>query len=104
MEFASLCLGLEKKVEIITNTNSVLEQHPREYTNHIVEKMKRQGANFVFNSNITEILKKGNDNYILKTKEGLEIKTNYILVAVGRKAIKIKLLNMQRIFLTKTSI
>lgn len=86
MEFASLCLSLGKKVDIVTITDTTLDQYPLEYTNQIVEKMKGQGANFVFKANVSEIEKVDDNNYILKTKEGVEIKTNYILVAVGRKA------------------
>ena len=86
MEFASLCLSLGKKVDIVTITNTTLDQYPLEYTNQIVERMKGQGANFVFGAHVSEIVKVDDNNYVLKTKEGMEIKSNYILVAVGRKA------------------
>lgn len=86
MEFASLCLSLGKKVDIVTITDTTLDQYPLEYTNQIVEKMKGQGANFVFNAHVKEIVKVNDNNFILKTNEGVEIKTNYILIAVGRKA------------------
>ncbi len=85
MEFASLCLALGKKVDIVTLTNATLEQYPQEYANRIVEKMKSQGANFVFGAHVSAIEKNG-DSYILKTEEGLAIETDYILVAVGRRA------------------
>lgn len=85
MEFASLCLALGKQVDIVTLTGAALEQYPQEYAEKIVEKMKGQGANFVFNAHVSEIEKDG-DSYLLKTAEGEEIKTDYILVAVGRKA------------------
>lgn len=85
MEFASLCLALGKKVDIVTLTNATLEQYPQEYANQIVEKMKKQGANFVFGAHVSAIEKNG-DSYILKTEEGLAIESDYILVAVGRKA------------------
>lgn len=85
MEFASLCLALGKKVDIVTLTNATLEQYPQEYAGKIVEKMKGQGANFVFGAHVCAIEKNG-DKYILKTAEGEAIETDYILVAVGRKA------------------
>ena len=85
MEFASLCLALGKQVDIVTLTNETLEQYPQEYANQIVEKMKKQGANFVFGAHVSAIEKNG-DSYRLKTGEGLSIDTDYILVAVGRKA------------------
>ena len=86
LEFASLALTLGKKVDIVTNTDLVLTQYPQEYTNIIVENMKEQGANFVFNANVSEIEKLDNNSFILRTKEGVIIETNYVLVAVGRKA------------------
>ncbi|MDY6392719.1 MAG: NAD(P)/FAD-dependent oxidoreductase [Bacilli bacterium] len=86
MEFASLCLSLGKKVDIVTITETTLDQYPLEYTSKIVEKMKAQGANFVFGAHVESIEKLAEDRYCLKTKEGVEIESNYILVAVGRKA------------------
>lgn len=85
MEFASLCLALGKKVDIVNVTDAALEMYPQEYAQKIVEKMKAQGANFVFGAHVSSIEKSG-DKYILKTAEGEAIETDYILVAVGRKA------------------
>ena len=85
MEFASLCLSLGKKVDIVEYSDKALRQYPQEYVRVIVEKMKAQGANFVFNANVGEI-NRTEAGYVLKTKEGLAIETDYILVAVGRKA------------------
>ncbi len=85
MEFASLCLSLGKKVDIVEYSDKALRQYPQEYVRVIVEKMKAQGANFVFNANVSEI-NRAETGYVLKTKEGLTIETDYILVAVGRKA------------------
>ena len=86
MEFASLCLSLGKKVDVVNVTGAALEMYPQEYSQQIVEKMKGQGANFVFNAHVKSIEKNGENEYTLRTDEGDEIKTNYILVAVGRKA------------------
>ncbi|MCR5079008.1 MAG: NAD(P)/FAD-dependent oxidoreductase [Bacilli bacterium] len=86
MEFASLCLSLGKKVEIITIDNLTLNQYPLEYTNLIVRKMEAQGAKFHFQTEVSELRKVDEGNYVVVTKDGTEIKTNYVLVAVGRKA------------------
>ena len=85
MEFASLCLSLGKKVDIVEYTNRVLGQYPQDYVQVIVDKMKAQGANFVLNASVTE-LQKTPAGYIVKTKEGLSIETDYVLAAVGRRA------------------
>ena len=86
MEFASLCLSLGKKVDIVTITDTTLDSYPLEYTSQIVERMKAQGANFLFKTSVASIEKVDENNYVLKTESGEEIRTNYILVAVGRKA------------------
>jgi glutathione reductase (NADPH) len=85
MEFASLCLSLGKKVDIIVNSSDILKAYPKEYVDKVVEKMKGQGANFVLNANVSA-LEKTEKGYVLRTKEGLAIETDYVLIAVGRKA------------------
>lgn len=85
MEFASLCLSLGKQVDIVVHSDTALRQYPQEYVRSVIEKMQSQGANFVFNANVSEIEQKGS-GYVLKTKEGISIETEYILIAVGRRA------------------
>lgn len=85
MEFASLCLSMGRKVDIVDYAGAALKQYPQEYVQAVVEKMKAQGANFVFNANVSEI-ERTESGYLLKTKEELTIETDYILVAVGRRA------------------
>ena len=86
MEFASICLSLGKKVDIIDLADTPLKQYPQEYVSLIKEKMEKQGANFLFNRHVSSLEKVNDNNYVLKTTEGDEIKSNYVLVAVGRKA------------------
>lgn len=85
MEFASICLALGKMVDIVTSGSSALNAYPQEYVNKIVDKMKSQGANFVWNAKVESIEKKG-EAYSLKCADGLSVDTDYILIAVGRKA------------------
>lgn len=96
MEFASICLSLGKKVEIINHSDVVLRDYPKDYTDYIVNKMKNEGAIFHFNANVSEIEKVDDSNYIVKTREGLTIDTNYILVAVGRRA-NVSDMNLEKI-------
>lgn len=85
MEFASLCLSLGRKVDIVEYSDVALRQYPQEYVQAVVAKMKAQGANFVWGATVSEIART-ESGYLLKTKEGTNIETDYILVAVGRKA------------------
>ena len=86
MEFASICLSFGKKVDIIDLSPRALNQYPEKYVSEVVNKMKEQGANFLFERHVSSLEKVDENNYVLKTAEGDEIKSNYVLVAVGRKA------------------
>ena len=86
MEFASICLSLGKKVDIIDLSDRALNQYPEKYVEFVVNKMKAQGANFYFNRHVSKLLKSNDSEYIIMTEEGDEIHSNYVLVAVGRCA------------------
>ena len=86
MEFASICLSFGKKVDVVDLSDRALNQYPKKYVDEIVGKMKAQGANFLFSRHVSSLEKLGENEYLLKTSEGDEIKSNYVLVAVGRKA------------------
>ncbi|MDD7363400.1 MAG: NAD(P)/FAD-dependent oxidoreductase [Firmicutes bacterium] len=85
MEFASICLSLGRKVDIVTDGEIILKQYPQKYVEKVVDKMKEQGANFVFNAKV-ESIEKTENGYALKGADGLHIDTDYVLVAVGRRA------------------
>ena len=86
MEFASICLSLGKKVDIIDLSDRALNQYPKKYVEFVVNKMKAQGANFYLNRHVSKLLKSNDSEYIIMTEEGDEIHSNYVLVAVGRCA------------------
>lgn len=86
MEFASICLSLGKHVDIVDLAPRALNQYDQKYVDFIVKKMESHGAKFYFNRHITSLEKKKENEFVLKTSEGDEIKSNYVLVAVGRKA------------------
>lgn len=86
MEFASICLALGKKVDIVDLSSRALNQYPEKYVEMVTNKMKEQGANFLFNKHVSSLEKISENEFVLKTEEGDEIKSNYVLVAVGRKA------------------
>lgn len=86
MEFASICLSLGRKVDIVTSGKSALKAYPQEYASQIVKKMEAQGANFVWNAQVASITKHENNTYTLTGADNLSITTDYILVAVGRRA------------------
>ena len=86
MEFASICLSLGKKVDIVDLSDRALNQYPKKYSDFVVDKMKKEGANFYFNRHVIALEKVSDNEYVLKTTEGDDIRSNYVLVAVGRKA------------------
>lgn len=85
MEFASICLSLGRKVDIVTDGTIALGAYPQEYVQKIVAKMEAQGAVFHWNAKVQEI-EKTEDGYRLLGADGLRIESDYILIAVGRKA------------------
>jgi len=85
MEFASLCLSLGKKVDVVTHDDKVLPSYPEEYTSKIADKMKTQGANFVQNAKVTAAEQNDDGSFTL-VYDGGNIVTDYILLAIGRKA------------------
>ena len=86
MEFASICLGLGRQVDVVTHGDKVLRDYPSDYVARIVEKMKAQGANFVFNAKIESLEQVADGSYVLKGADGLSIESDYVLAAVGRSA------------------
>lgn len=85
MEFASICLALGKKVDIVTSGSTALNAYPQKYVSKIIDKMEAMGASFFWNEKIEAIEKKG-EAYTLKCGSGRSIDTDYILIAIGRKA------------------
>lgn len=86
MEFASVCLSLGREVSIVTSGSRALHAYPAAYVERIVEKMKSQGAKFTFNATVEAIEKNDDGSFTLKGTDDLHIDSDYILIAVGRKA------------------
>lgn len=85
MEFASICLSLGKQVDIVTDGTIALGAYPQEYVQKIIAKMDSQSAKFHWNAKVEAIEKTGT-GYLLKGADGLAVESDYILIAVGRKA------------------
>lgn len=85
MEFASICLSLGKQVDIVTDGTIALGAYPQEYVQKIIAKMDSQGAKFHWNAKV-EAIEKTDTGYLLKGADGLAVESDYILIAVGRKA------------------
>lgn len=86
MEFASICLSFGRQVDIITHGAKVLGQYPQDYVGKIVERMKGQGANFIFKTDIESVAENPDGGYTVSGTNGLHLDTDYVFVAVGRKA------------------
>ncbi|MCR4841681.1 MAG: NAD(P)/FAD-dependent oxidoreductase [Eubacterium sp.] len=86
MEFASICLSLGKQVDVITHGSKVLSAYPQKYVKNVVDRMKSMGANICFNTELTAIEEIPGGRYNVKCANDVSIETDYVLVAVGRKA------------------
>ncbi len=83
MEFASIALKLGKKVTVIEFADRALSAYPQKYVQKLVEKMQKEGAEFLFGEAVSEVRKTEN-GFCVKTKNGIEKECNYVLNAVGR--------------------
>ncbi len=85
MEFASMALALGKQVTIVHHSNRPLRAYYEKHVNNMVEKMKQQGAAFLFGESVASVEKCG-DAYRINTKSGKSIEADYVLNATGRIA------------------
>ncbi|KRM67539.1 glutathione reductase [Apilactobacillus ozensis DSM 23829 = JCM 17196] len=84
-EFADLANAAGAKVEVIGHSDKPLRNFDSEFVNKLTSRMKNRGIEFHFNQNI-ESVSKSDNGFILKTKEKLNINTEYVLDATGRVA------------------
>ncbi len=85
MEFASMALTLGKKVTFVEFAPRALAAYPEKYVDKLVEKMKKQGADFYFSEAVTGV-EKSAEGYEVTTKSGLTVCGDYVLGATGRIA------------------
>ena len=84
MEFASLALMAGAKVTIINRSENVLKEYPQKYVNQIKESLVNAGVEFIFKTEVVDIVKQENSIFEIKLSDNQTIKTNYILNAIGR--------------------
>ena len=85
MEFASLLTQFGVKATVIEFAERSLLQYSEEYAARVVKKLENFGVDFHFGESVSEISKNG-DKYIVKTKDGFSVETDYVLAATGRRA------------------
>ncbi|UQS84784.1 NAD(P)/FAD-dependent oxidoreductase [Apilactobacillus apisilvae] len=84
-EFADLAHAAGAEVEVIGHSDKPLRNFDPEYVAKLTKQMQNKGIKFDFNQNV-ESVDKTADGFVLKTKEGLEVNTDYVLDATGRVA------------------
>ncbi|TPR14266.1 dihydrolipoyl dehydrogenase family protein [Apilactobacillus timberlakei] len=84
-EFADLSRAAGAEVEVIGHSDQPLRNFYPKYVKKLTKRMKKNGINFDFNQNVDSITKT-DKGLVLKTKEGLEVNTDYVLDATGRVA------------------
>ena len=86
MEIATICLSLGREVTIVEQFGNALNAYPQNYVAKVIEKMEAMGAKFIFNATIEELVKNADGSLTLKGKDGLEVTSDYVLCAAGRRA------------------
>ena len=89
LEFAQMFNGLGTKVSIIEMANQLLPQEDEEIANEVLKSVKRQGIQVHLSSTVTAITTEEVGAKVqFQTKEKNSIvETDYVLLAVGRKAM-----------------
>ncbi len=85
MEFASLLTQFGVRATVIEFADRALMQYSEEYAGRIVEELKTLGTDFHFGESVSSVEKNG-DKYLVRTASGLEVETDYVLAATGRRA------------------
>lgn len=85
MEFASLLTQFSVKATVIEFADRALLQYSAEYAERVVNKLKSAGVDFHFGESVSSIEKSGS-KYLVKTKNGFCVETDYVLAATGRRA------------------
>ncbi|MHA8137679.1 dihydrolipoyl dehydrogenase family protein [Lactobacillaceae bacterium Scapto_B20] len=84
-EFADLARAAGAEVEIIGHSDQPLRSFYSRYVKKLTKRMQKRGIHFDLNQNVDTVTKT-DDGYVVKTKEGLEVQTDYVLDATGRVA------------------
>ena len=85
MEFASLLTQFGVKATVIEFADRSLLQYSAEYAERVVNKLKSAGVDFHFGESVSSVEKSGS-KYLVKTKNGFCVETDYVLAATGRRA------------------
>ena len=85
MEFISLLTQFGTKATVIEFADRALLAYSEEYAARITEKMKAAGVEFYFGESVTSVEHQG-DRYVVTTAAGLQVVTDYVLSAIGRRA------------------
>jgi glutathione reductase (NADPH) len=85
MEFASLLTQFGVKATVIEFADRALLQYSAEYAERVVKKLESYGVDFHFKESVSEI-EKSSDKFLVKTKDGFCVETDYVLAATGRRA------------------
>ena len=85
MEFASLLTQFGVKTTVIEFADRALLQYSDEYAERVFNKLKSAGVDFHFAESVSSVEKSGS-KYLVKTKNGFCVETDYVLAATGRRA------------------
>lgn len=86
MEFISMAAHLGKEIHVVEFADNALNMFNQKYVAKVVKKMTDAGVQFHFGEAVEEVAKQANGSFIVRTKNGLAIETDYVLGATGRVA------------------
>ena len=97
LEFASILAEAGKECEVLIRSDVALRHFYQPYVKNVIALLEEQGVKFHYNTEATEVIK-DEDNFIVKTNNGLELSGDYVIGALGRIA------NVENIGLEKAGV
>ncbi|MHC9531860.1 dihydrolipoyl dehydrogenase family protein [Dellaglioa sp. BT-FLS60] len=79
IELANIARAAGAEVHIIQHNDQILREFPTEYTERLINRLKNNGIQFHFNTNVTEVT-----NHRLLGDNGLDLTVDLAISALGR--------------------
>lgn len=83
IEFASIASKMGSKVTVISHSDKVLKAFYQPHVDRLVKKLESEHVTFHYHEDTVQV-EKQNGKFVLHTKSGLSVETDYVLDATGR--------------------
>lgn len=85
LEFATMAIELGSSVDVVEFADHALNAFDQRHVTKLVTKLQAAGVTFHFNEAVSQVTAE-DDHYLVTTKDGLQLISDYVLDATGRVA------------------